>query len=199
MSDSNLAFMKGIIKKNANALTQELDWLAEVIDTSIKLYFKQETKYESIYDIAPPDMTFDESFYAEIIKRDQTSVPERIVLLLALAPHVKPEMLDVFFLKNDKFEKNFTEFGGVKDSKCNGFIPTGETAAFILAMNNLESRFNLFNLFCEDHYFGKRNILHIVKPKSFEPYLSGALIISLEYLSYLTVGLSKFTAVHSDY
>jgi len=191
--------MKGVIKKNAHALTQELNWMSEIIDTSIKLYFGQETKYKSIYDIQPPDISLDESFYAEIIKRDQTSVQERIILLLALVPHVKPEMLDVFFLKNQKLEKNFTEFGGVKESKCNGFIPTGETAAFILAMNNLESRFDLFNLFCEDHYFSRRNILHIVKPKTFEPYLSGALILSHEYLSYLTVGLSKFTAVHSDY
>ncbi|RZK64374.1 MAG: hypothetical protein EOO95_11195 [Pedobacter sp.] len=191
--------MKGIIKKNAEALTLELDWLAKVIDISVKKHFGQETEYKSIYDIQPPDVTFDESFYAEVLKRDQTSIPERIVLLLALAPHIKPEMLDVFLIRNEKLDKNFTEFGGVKDIRNNGFIPTGETAAFILAMNNLASRFDLFNLFCEDHYFSKRNILHIVKPKSYEPYLSGALVLSLEYLSYLTVGLSKFTAVHSDY
>jgi len=190
--------MNGIIKNNAHALTLELNWLSEVIDTSIKLHFGQESKYESIYDIQPPDITQDESFYAEIIKRDQTSIQERIILLLALAPHVRPEMLDIFFLKNPELDKTFTEFGGVKDSKCNGFIPTGETAAFILAENNLEKRFDLFNLFCEDHYFSKRNILNIVKPRSFEPYLSGALILSLKYLSYLTVGLSKFTAVHTD-
>lgn len=191
--------MKGIIKKNAIALTQELDWLSKVIDTSIKLHFGQETDFKSIYDIQPPDVTFDESFYAEIIKRDQTSIAERIVLLLSIAPHVRPEMLDVFLTKNTVLDKNFTEFGGVKDVKYNGFIPTGETAAFILAMNNLENRFDLFNLFCDDHYFSKRNILQIVKPKGYEPYLSGALILSLEYLSYLTVGVSKFTAVHSDY
>ncbi|MFC3560741.1 hypothetical protein [Pedobacter jamesrossensis] len=191
--------MKGIIKKNAVALTQELDWLSKIINTSIKLFLGQETEYKSIYDIQPPDVTLDESFYAEIIKRDQTSIAERIVLLLSIAPHIKPEMLDVFLIKNENLNKNFTEFGGVKDVKNNGFIPTGETAAFILAMNNLEKRFNLFNLFCDDHYFSKRNILHIIKPKGYEPYLSGALVLSLEYLSYLTVGVSKFTAVHSDY
>ncbi|GGI28719.1 hypothetical protein [Pedobacter mendelii] len=189
--------MKGIIKKNAHALTRELDWLSKVIDTSIKLYFEQEAPYQSIYDIPPPDITKDESFYAEVIKRDQTSIAERIVLLLSLAPHIRPQMLDVFLIKNKNLDKNFTEFGGVCDTKCNCFIPTGETAAFILAMNNLESRFDLFNLFCEDHYFKKRNILQIVKPKSYEPYLSGALILSLEYLSYLSVGLSKFTAVYA--
>lgn len=191
--------MKGIIKKNGQTLTKELNWLAEVINTSLKLHFGSETTYDSIYDIQPPDVTFDESFYAEIIKRDQTSFQERIVLLLSLAPHIKPEMLDVFLIKNPTYDKYYTEFGGIKDSKYHGFIPTGETAAFILAMNNLEGRFDLFNLFCDDHYFNKRNILHIVKPKGFEPYLSGALILSLEYLSYLTVGVSKFTAVHSDY
>ncbi|RYD73226.1 MAG: hypothetical protein EOP55_17405, partial [Sphingobacteriales bacterium] len=54
--------MKGIIKKNAQAITQELDWLAEVIDTSLKLHFGQQTKYKSIYDIQAPDMTLDEAY-----------------------------------------------------------------------------------------------------------------------------------------
>ncbi|GAA3958620.1 hypothetical protein GCM10022246_10200 [Pedobacter ginsengiterrae] len=190
--------MKGIIKKNATTLTQELNWLSKVIDTSIKLFFGEKIEFESIYDVQPPDITHDESFYAEVIKRDQITIPERIVLLLSIAPHVKPEMLDVFLIKNKTLDKYFTEFGGIKDAKYDGFIPTGETAAFILAMNNLESRFDLFNLFCDDHYFNKRNILHIIKPRGYEPYLSGALVLSLEYLSYLTVGVSKFTAVHSD-
>jgi len=103
--------MKGIIKKNATTLTQELNWLSKVIDTSIKLFFGEKTEFESIYDVQPPDITHDESFYAEVIKRDQITIPERIVLLLSIAPHVKPEMLDVFLIKNKTLDKYFTEFG----------------------------------------------------------------------------------------
>lgn len=186
--------MKVMVKKNAEALEQELNWLQEIIDIRIKSFFSVEHKHLSIYDIEAPDITNDESFYAEVLKRDSVSVEERIVLLLALAPHIRPEIFDVFLIKNPLYNKKYTEFGGLNDKKYDGFIPTGETAAFILADQNLERRFHLFNLFCDEHYFNKRNILYIVKPKNYEPYLSGALIISLEYLSYLTVGVSKFTA-----
>lgn len=185
-----------IIKKNADAITEELNWLARVIDTSIKLFFKQPCEYLSIYEIAPPDISNDDSFYAEVLKRDQVDFSERIVMLLALAPHVKPELLDVFLIKNQPLDRLFTEFGGLKTDSYGGFIPTGETAAFILATNDLENRFNLFNFFCDEHFFKKRNILRLAKHESSEPYLSGALTLSLEYLSYLTVGVSKFTAQH---
>ncbi|WP_231464326.1 MULTISPECIES: hypothetical protein [unclassified Pedobacter] len=186
--------MKLMVKKNAEALEKELNWLQQVIDISIKTFFDLDHNIESIYDIEPPDISDGESFYAEVLKRDNVSVQERIVLLLALAPHIRPEIFDVFLSKNSLYDKNYTEFGGLKDKNYDGFIPTGETAAFILAGKDLEKRFHLFNLFCDEHFFSKRNILNIVKPKNYEPYLSGALILSLEYLSYLTIGVSKFTA-----
>ncbi|RYG15210.1 MAG: ATP-binding protein, partial [Chitinophagaceae bacterium] len=187
--------MKVMVKKNAEALEQELNWLQQIIDIRIKSFFNLAHPHASIYDIEPPDISKDESFYAEVLKRDNVSLEERIVLLLSLAPHIRPELFDVFLVKNNAiYDKRYTEFGGLKDKKFDGFIPTGETAAFLLAGKNLEKRFNLFNLFCDEHYFNKRNILYIVKPKNYEPYLSGAIILSLEYLSYLTVGVSKFTA-----
>jgi len=186
--------MKVMVRKNAEALEQELIWLQKIIDIRIKSFFNLEHEHTSIYDVEPPDISDDESFYAEILKRDSVSTEERIVLLLALAPHIRPEMFDVFLTKNPLYNKSYTEFGGVKDKKHDSFIPTGETASFILADQNLERRFHLFNLFCDEHFFSKRNILYIIKTKNYEPYLSGALIISLEYLSYLTVGVSKFTA-----
>jgi len=56
--------------------------------------------------------------------------PERLVFLLALAPHVKPQLLDVFFEANDALRRGYTEFGGVKGQLHNGFLPTLETALF---------------------------------------------------------------------
>ncbi|NJL13634.1 MAG: hypothetical protein HC913_11915 [Microscillaceae bacterium] len=52
---------------------------------------------------------------------------ERLILVLTLAPHVRPEALDVFFYPNAQ-NRDFTEFGGVKAKTHTGFLPTGETA-----------------------------------------------------------------------
>ena len=40
-----------------------------------------------------------------------------------------------------------------------GFLPTGETALFILSGNNLKQRFEFQKLFDRDHIFAQHNIL----------------------------------------
>jgi hypothetical protein len=56
---------------------------------------------------------------------------EEAVLLLALAPHIVPQILDVFFIKNKTYDRGFSESGGIAGTQHRGFLPTGETAAFI--------------------------------------------------------------------
>ncbi|MGH2645736.1 MAG: ATP-binding protein, partial [Chitinophagaceae bacterium] len=118
------------------------------------------------------------------------SITERIILVLALAPHLQPHLLDVFFIKNIDYDRGFTEFGGIKGQNHGGFLPTGETVAFILAANDLEKRFLLLELFGEDHFFHTFNILKLIPSQVEEPFLSGVLSLSPEYLSYFTLGVS---------
>ena len=118
------------------------------------------------------------------------NLPERLVLILALSPHVCPQLLDIFYTKNERYGRGFTEFGGVKGRQHGGFIPTGETAAFILAGTDLSMRFQVLQIFDPDHFFSKHKILNLDKDRSNEPLLSGVLSITREYLSYLTTGES---------
>lgn len=115
---------------------------------------------------------------------------ERVILSLALVPHVAPQLLDVFFIKNADFDRGFSEFGGIKGQQHAGFLPTGETAAFILGADNLESRFNVLDIFHPSHFFLKNNILKLVDTQTNEPYLSGLLNLSVEYQNYFTTGMT---------
>lgn len=179
-----------MIKTNAETLTAEFQWLAQIIDIRMKLYWSQPCEFNDITELTPPDLLNNTTTYAEIIKHYRFTNPERVVLLLALAPHIQPHLLDVFFTKNADYDRNFTEFGGIKGQNHSGFLPTGETAAFILASNNFEKRFHLLNIFADDHPFRKFNILQLTASQTNEPFLSGALTISSEYLSYFTLGVS---------
>lgn len=179
-----------ILKQNAETLTAELQWLEEIINVSMKLYWNEECNYKSIAEILPPDLPDNTSPYAGILKHYQISFSERVVLLLALAPHIQPKLLDVFFIKNVAYDRGFTEFGGLKGQNFGGFLPTGETVVFLLASNNLEKRFRVLELFSDDHKFKKFNILSLESSPANEPFLSGALTLSLEYLSYFTKGTS---------
>lgn len=176
--------------ENAATLRSELQWLANIIDARFKIYWQQEGAPADIFEIQPPDLTDNTSMYAQVVKHYKMSVAERMILLLSLAPHVQPHLLDVFYVKNANYDRGFTEFGGVKGQNHSGFIPTGETAAFILAADSLEKRFSLLEIFGEDHYFGKHKMLKLSPTHADEPYLSGVLTLSVEYLNYFTNGNS---------
>ncbi|MBW4891586.1 ATP-binding protein [Mucilaginibacter sp. HMF5004] len=177
------------IENNAAALTAQMQWLANVIDTRMQLYWQRDCSFTSIAEVPVPSLD-DESVFSSIVKHYQMDIAERLTLLMALVPHVQPHLLDVFFVKNADYDRAFTEFGGVKGQNHNGFIPTGETIAFLLAPNDLQQRFVLYDIFSEDHFFGKFNILKLENIHSGEPLLSGVLRISSEYLNLLTTGQS---------
>lgn len=175
---------------NATTLRSELQWLANLIDARFKIYWQQEGSLSDIFEIEPPDLSEDSSMYAEVVKHYKMTPTERMILLLSLAPHVQPHLLDVFYVKNANYDRGFTEFGGIKGQNHAGFIPTGETAAFILAADNLERRFSLLEIFGEEHYFNKHKILKLSQTHADEPFLSGILTLSVEYLNYFTNGIS---------
>ncbi len=177
-----------LIKENAEELTVQMQWLARIIDTRMLLYWKQPSEFENIMAVPIPAVVNESSLFSRIVEHYHMDFAERVILLMALAPHVLPHLLDVFFRKNADYDRSFTEFGGVKGQNHNGFIPTGETVAFVLAPNDLYQRFALFNVFDEDHFFHKFNILKLENTQAGEPLLSGVLRISAEYLALFTSG-----------
>ncbi|MGZ4955063.1 MAG: hypothetical protein ACXV8Q_08110, partial [Methylobacter sp.] len=169
---------------NANDLNNELAWLNRVIDTRFKLFFAQDCAYQSIQDIPPP--VLGDSSYAQCIERYQFGIAERITLALALAPVLSPGLLDIFFLKNQLYDRRFSEFGGASGSSS-GFLPTVQTLLFILCNNNLEQRLALQGLFERNHAFVQQHMLHLQSLDN-ESQLHSPLRLSEEYQTLLTTG-----------
>lgn len=176
----------------ANALTadREIQWFSEVAVARGAISFAQDATQQPVSAILPPDVSGDTSVYAQTIRRFQMGFAERFVLALALIPHLRPEMLDMLFLKNPATDRLYTELGGQKGAVHNGYLPTGETAVFLLAGYQLQQRLELAVLFSEEHYFYRNNILKLQSPAAGEPRLSGTLAITQEYLALLTSGES---------
>jgi Cdc6-like AAA superfamily ATPase len=176
------------VGKNSTTLERELAWFNRVLEIRIALYFEKACPVQSIYEILPPGLDRDDSIYARFVKSNGFGYDERIVLILSLIPHIRPHLLDTFFIHNKNFDRPFTEFGGWKGIAHGGFLPTGETASFILAAGDLDKRFELITLLGPDHGFAKQNILKLENNSRHEPFFSGALVISAEYLSLFTTG-----------
>ena len=173
---------------NARDLNLELEWFATLLKTRMDLYFDRETNYKRIIEVSPPEFSEDSSLYAGFLHHYSVTFEERVALVLTLIPHIKPQLLDVLYTRNSTYDRGFTEFGGIKGSSHSGFLPTGETLAFILSGGDLELGFSTYALFDRDHFFSNHNILKLGPVADNEPILSGAINISQEMLDYFTTG-----------
>ncbi|MGE4560794.1 MAG: ATP-binding protein, partial [Desulfobulbus sp.] len=99
---------------NAETLERELAWFGQVLEARIALYFRQEDAREEVSAIAPPGLEDDPSEYACLVRDHGMGFEERIVLILALIPHIRPQALDTLFLRNTTLDRGFAEFGGWK-------------------------------------------------------------------------------------
>lgn len=174
---------------NAIAIDRELAWFEQLLLLRGKISFEQSVSEEELQKLEAPVIENDDSHYAGLIKKHHMGFEERLVLILALIPHVKPGLLDMLNLKNTLYDIPFTEFGGLKPAHSKGYLPTGETAVFLLAGSNLVKRFKVQMLFESDHFFRREGLLSLEKRSATDPILLGQLSLSLEYLSLLTTGI----------
>ena len=176
------------VRDNAAVLESEIRWLDEVLSTRLALHFGQECKHQAITDIPAPDLERNDSDYARLVREQRFGFDERIVLTLALAPHLRPNLLDTLCVRNSNLERGFCEFGGWKGRAHSGFLPTLETAAFVLAGDDLRARIAVRKLFNEDHGLQRLGILRISHDAPGEPHFSAPLVLAEEYLDLLTTG-----------
>ncbi len=174
--------------QNATALNNELDWLFQVLDTRIKLHFEQDCAHRDVFELSPPALENDQSSFARFLQHYRFDVAERLVFILALTPYVRPQLLDVLFTKNTVSNRDFTEFGGYSSASFGGFLPSAETALFLLAGNDLTRRFSFYSLFDADHIFAEHGILSLEKMSAGEPHLNGVLSINREIIELVTTG-----------
>ncbi len=163
-------------------------WLNAVLDERFKVYFDQNADQEIFSSIPAPELTDMDSPYVQTVRSYEMGVEHRVMLLLAMAPHIAPQLLDIFLTKNKLYNRGFTEFGGILGQNHSGMMPTGETIIFVLAGGDLEKRFRLMPLFAEDHYFFKHNMLKRFSQKREEPTLSNGITVSQEFLTRFTTG-----------
>lgn len=162
-------------------LTAHIEWFNQMLTTALQLYFQQGCEYSSIEEVTPPD----DGWLEEVTGRQDISFSERVVVMLALMPHTSPQSLDIFFVQNKNFDRQYTEFGGWKGLSHGGFLPTGETASFILAGEDMERKKEVIRMFQKDHWFYAQNILRLEGAGEGEPFLSGQLRPSEEFLSHV--------------
>lgn len=173
---------------NLQTLHYELDWLETVIAQVIRSYLKQEGHEQRWQYIPIPVLDKDESIYANLVHDWSLDIYDRIALALAMAPHVRPELLDVFFGLNALYDRSFSEFGGAQDKAFNGFLPTGQTLNFILSANDPDYRLKVMAILDPSHRLLAEQVLNLHRIDDTMPAWSGVLSLSDQWLHYFITG-----------
>jgi len=172
---------------NFNSLKAALSYLQLVIEARIKVFLKQTE------EITVDDEAFlnDGSPFAQFVAQNRMSFEEYIIILLALAPHVQPNFFNTIISGFLPDGGDFPEFGGVKAANQRGIVPTGETAQFILAGDDLAKRLEVQSLFGSGHWFYKKHILSLQTLQDGEPLMSGKILLDAEIVEAISTGSVK--------
>ena len=181
-----LYIQNGEIAPDAIFIEQQMDWLGRVIDTRLKLYFGHESDYESIEKL---NANANKEWYAQLVINHEFSFADKVLLWLSLAPVLKPQLLDSFYVKNQDIDTRFSEFGAFRPLQLNGLLPTMDTLLFILCGDDVQKRIFYLNHFNRNYLLFTTNLVQLEPPSSSsEPYTASIIVASNNLIELLLRG-----------
>ncbi|MDE5105776.1 MAG: hypothetical protein O4808_01420, partial [Trichodesmium sp. St17_bin3_1_1] len=121
------------LNNNADCIERELTWFSQILEHRFQLRADGKNAESDVFALIPPPVLPQTDVpYAELVHKFNLQPAERLLLILCLIPHIKPNLLDMLFVRNQSFDRGYTEFGGLMGNSHGGFLPTCETVMFLL-------------------------------------------------------------------
>ena len=152
----------------ATTLERELDWLQRRIADRLQRHVSSSDHDPASPPPQPPEL-IERCTYGAAVAQGHLDVDQRLALILALAPWLRPHALDPLMLRNAATDRPFTEFGGVQIAG-RGLIPTRQTALFLIAGDALDRRLPTMAMFGLDGVL-VRNRLIAAQTDDLAPWL----------------------------
>jgi hypothetical protein len=149
---------------DAETLEAELEWLARVIELRLQHYFHESTPGSPPLPgtlAAPPPLGPQAGPYAAALARHRFDAVERLLMALALAPQLRPQLLDVLATTNPTTQRPYSEFGG-HVGPGGVILPTGETACFLLAGDDVGQRLRALQRLAPQQRLAQDDLLQVL-------------------------------------
>lgn len=130
----------------------------------------------------------DESAYGTFVREHGE---EELLVMLALAASLKPEFFDSILQRVRPGAGDYPQFGGIRGKQHRGFLPTGDTALFLLAGDDLEARMRWQALLTGDHPLVKKHIVYLEDPLDGDPPMSGRLVLDDDHAELFINGKAR--------
>jgi AAA+ superfamily predicted ATPase len=169
----------------SNAIADDIKWLVNVLETRLA---KTASGGEAL---PPPPRLKGNTHYAGFIADKKLLPPDRLLLALALSSVLEPGLLEEKINALLPKDGDYPQLGGTKTSQHRGFLPTGETALFLLGGSVLEDRLEAWYWLRNESILYKERIIKIAKPTADgEPPQSGVLTMDAEMMEEILYGES---------
>lgn len=166
-------------------LPLELQYLDKLIRFRLGKYFDEDPATE---EPTMPDLQFWQLPLKDFIRDNSLSKTEALVLLIAIAPHVQPDLFDSAIEGALRGSGDFPKIGGVRGKNFRGFMPTGQTYLFLSGADNWKDTAEAQEIFWSNQTLGKKKVLWLEDLQSGEPIMSGRIIVSQDYIETFTFG-----------
>jgi len=184
-------------RSNAHSIATEVAWFDRAL--ARRLQSHAEGAHCEVGELLHPAPELPAgTAYSGIVQSAGLDLAERLVLVLALLPHVRPESLDPLLIRSEALQRRFTEFGGRTAPDHVGLIPTLQTALFLLAGDDLAARLHWLGLFAPDRSLFARHLL-LPPPSSDEPALAAPLRLDPDALARLLTGRARTAMFSSEF
>ncbi|BDD01319.1 ATP-binding protein [Persicobacter psychrovividus] len=154
-------------------LTEELNWLSKCLSDS---GLSHAAELSNLSMTEAPEIR-GQGVYAHFVSEHLLSDAERLVLILALAPHLQPKLLETYGV--DAVQRQL--FKLVQSATKNVFLPTGETAIHLIAGSDLSKRLEVYRYFDADHVFSRKGVLTLQKNEG-SSSMDAELLINADYV-----------------
>lgn len=154
-----------------------------------QILFQLNTIYAIDGAVAPQlNMSNELDPMGQFAQDNKLNAPDLLLLTLALVPHVNPDFLTGIVGGIITNGGDLPLFGGIKLKNHRGTFPTGETAQFIIAGNDLEERLLFYKYLHEGSLLFNKGIIKLGPVPPGEPKLSGMLILDDEFIDLFITG-----------
>lgn len=76
-------------------MREYIAWFNQVLTVAIQLYFQQDTEYTRLEEVRPPV----NGWLEKVTGVSDMTFGEQVIIMLALMPHVCPQVLDIFLCR----------------------------------------------------------------------------------------------------
>lgn len=181
-------------------MTENISGIATAIDAHIAWFeavmqhrrpHSTPTGWEFVMAQAPRPQP-DRSPLGKLLSAQKPSAAGHMLLLLALLPHLRPDVLDIQFrspsaLRSDEHEELPAIIGGVPGQDYRGFLPTGLTFLYVIGGTLTAERLRAIRVL-EQGPLVRDKVVHLLPAPPGDPLHAGKLVLDPALLRRLLHG-----------